>query len=48
MNSTMYAKYAMGAMTVGVQTSEKDVSGGSTSDTESQLDLVFHTKLMMT
>ena len=33
---TLYAKYAMGAITVGVQTSEKDVSGGSTSDTESQ------------
>jgi outer membrane protein OmpU len=33
---TLYATYAMGAMTVGVQTSEKDVSGGSTSDTESQ------------
>ena len=33
---TMYAKYAMGSITVGVQTSEKDVSGGATSDTESQ------------
>ena len=32
---TLYAKYTMGSMTVGVQTSEKDVSGGSTSDTES-------------
>ncbi len=32
---TMYAKYAMGPLTVGVQTSEKDVDGGSTSDTES-------------
>ena len=33
---TMYAKYTMGSITVGVQTSEKDVSGGATSDTESQ------------
>ena len=33
---TLYATYALGALTVGVQTSEKDVSGGSTSDTESQ------------
>ena len=32
---TMYAKYAMGPITVGVQTSEKDVDGGSASDTES-------------
>ncbi len=33
---TMYAKYTMGSITVGVQTSEKDVSGGATNDTESQ------------
>ncbi len=32
---TMYAKYATGPFTVGVQTSEKDVEGGATSDTES-------------
>ena len=32
---TLYATYTMGSMTVGVQTSEKDVSGGATSDTES-------------
>ena len=32
---TMYAKYATGPITVGVQTSEKDVDGGATSDTES-------------
>ena len=28
--STMYAKYAIGAITVGIQTSEKDVRSGST------------------
>ena len=32
---TMYAKYAMGPLTVGIQSSEKDVEGGATSDTES-------------
>ena len=32
---TIYAKYAYGPVTVGVQSSEKDVDGGSTSDTES-------------
>ena len=32
---TMYAKYATGPITVGVQSSEKDVEGGATSDTES-------------
>ena len=32
---TMYAKYATGPITVGVQTSEKDVDGGATNDTES-------------
>ena len=32
--STMYATYAMGGMTVGVQTSEKDVEGGATSDVD--------------
>jgi outer membrane protein OmpU len=32
---TMYAKYATGPITVGVQTSEKDVDGGATDDTES-------------
>ena len=32
---TMYAKYSSGPITVGVQSSEKDVDGGSTSDTES-------------
>ena len=31
----MYAKYAMGPLTVGIQSSEKDVEGGATSDTES-------------
>ena len=32
---TMYLKYAMGTITVGVQSSEKDEDGGSSNDTES-------------
>tara|TARA_B100000989_G_scaffold242545_1_gene189505 strand:- start:3592 stop:4536 length:945 start_codon:yes stop_codon:yes gene_type:complete len=32
---TMYLKYAMGPITVGVQSSEKDEDGGATNDTES-------------
>ena len=32
---TMYLKYAMGPITVGVQSSEKDEDGGSSNDTES-------------
>ena len=32
---TMYATYAMGGFTVGIQTSEKDRENGSTNDTES-------------
>ena len=32
---TMYAKYSSGPITVGVQSSEKDVESGATSDTES-------------
>ena len=32
---TMYAKYATGPFTVGVQSSEKDVEAGATDDTES-------------
>ena len=39
--STMFAKYAIGSMTVGIQISELEM-------TTSQLDLVFLTKLTMT
>ena len=34
-NVTVYAKFAMGPLTVGVQSSESDEAGGATNDTES-------------
>ena len=43
--STMYAKYAFGSATVGIQVSEAD---WELELIQSQLEWVFHTKQMMT